>query len=130
MTVLSYFRRTRSAASTQLIIALVGLTVLVTPCATPAFASDSADVVVSGIHDDCPRAHATQSVQGTSCCCDQLGVLPGQSPEVPQALAWFPAPFDARIAQAATAGYLRNAWAVLKPGSPPPVYLATQRFRI
>lgn len=131
MTVLSFFRRTPSIVSIHLIIALFGLTVLVaTPCGTPVFAAEITDVVASGLHDDCQSTHGTQTMHVTHLCCDQLDVLSGPSPDILRALARHPAPSYAPIKQLETARDLRNAWAVLKLGSPPPVYLATQRLRI
>lgn len=126
--------RLRARPGLLLNVALVAwFGIMVMPCSV--LASDaisleaSADAAVS---PDCHGVHAEAEANGTAeCCCDPLTIAGGEGPKTQRAELVAAPPLAVPVALAPLAAVvLRRAHPPPPIDVGPPVYLATQRFRI
>ena len=114
-----------------LIVAWLGI--VATPCAMAwdVSALDQSDEVLVEVHEDCPGAKNDVAMKADECCCEVSAIIKPETSQFAKTivLALIPItiPFDFKPRVVA---YPFDERGILLHETSPPVYLATQRFRI
>ncbi len=133
MNVLHAIRQKRRSTPVLGALIVAWLGIVAAPCAMAwnVSAIDQSDGVLVETHEDCPSAKDEAAMTADECCCEVSAIIKPETSQFTKTivLAVIPItiPFDFKPRVVA---YPFDERGILLHETSPPVYLATQRFRI